>query len=202
MINVIFIDDELKNEAMHANIWQEKLDPEKIEFKVKVYSSPSEALENQETFSYNTIIVLDLQMPELDGDAFLHKIRQHDIHIPVIIYSGNVKINDNKKIVSLIKDNIFTYIEKHNRDEVIDSIIEASKMLKDIVPLELSEALSEYIERKPERKSMQIITKAGVTYTLEEIVKEINEKSTFGVDYQKALYKMSFEDLAEGDKSI
>ncbi|MEN4046575.1 response regulator [Sulfurimonas sp. NWX367] len=200
MINVFFIDDEMSPEEPHQKVWQNKLDKTGEVFFVKVYSNPTIAFEEKENFLYNTIIVLDLQMPGFDGDKFLHKIRENNIHIPVIIYSGNVKIEENETILTLIKDNIFSYIEKPNRDEVVNAIVNASKMLKDIVPLEVSEALQEYINRDPNRKNIIVTTKDEATITTQEIIEEINKKTPFGISYTKALYKMSFESLLNEKK--
>lgn len=198
MINIVFIDDERINEK----VWHKYLRDVNFEYEITIYESPKQALSEMVEFGNNTIIILDMNMPELHGEEFLHRIRNNNIHIPVIVYSGNVKFANNSKFNQLIKDNIFTYIEKTNREEVVISISAAADTIRDAIPLELSEALSEFLEKRPERKNNIIMTKSGEEFSFAELEKLINSKSEIGVDYQKALYKMSFDRLLRREEKL
>ena len=66
------------------------------------------------------------------------------------------------------------------------------------IPLELTEALNEYLERHSDIKESKIVIKEShdtKEISFSEIQEEINKGSTFGKDYQKALYKIAFEYL-------
>lgn len=195
MINIVFIDDERVN----PKVWTKYLKDVDFEYVITVYDSPNKALSEIIEFGNNTIIVLDMRMPELNGDKFLHQIRNLSINIPVIIYSGNAK---NTNFSELIKDNIFSFINKGQHEELVKTISAAANMIKDAIPLELSEALHEFLEKRPERKDTTIITKNGDELTFKELENLINNKSEIGVDYQKALYKMSFERLLRKEEEL
>jgi len=198
MINIIFIDDEY----IHEKIWHKYLKDVTFKYDITIYDSPNKALSEIANFGHNTIIVLDMKMDELDGDKFLHEIRKKDIFIPVIIYSANAMMSKVTDLTQLIKDNIFSYIDKGQHEELVKTICDAATMIKDTIPLELSEALHEFLEKRPDRKQIIIMTKDGNALTLKDIEHEINNKTQIGLDYQKALYKMSFERLQRQEEQL
>lgn len=69
------------------------------------------------------------------------------------------------------------------------------------VPYELIEALEEYMERRPERGEVKVHSCLG-TIQMKDISNEIRKGSKIGIDYEKALYKMAFEDLLDGRKKL
>lgn len=198
MINIVFVDDEY----IHEKVWHKYLKDVDFKYFISIYESPKKALEEIANFGYNTIIVLDMKMDELDGDKFLHAIREKDIFIPVIIYSANAMMGKTTNLNQLIKDNIFSYIDKGQHEELVRTIKDAATMIKDAIPLELSEALHEFLNKRPERKETLILTKDNQKLTLQEVENEINKKSEIGIDYQKALYKMSFERLIRQEEKL
>lgn len=197
MINIVFIDDR----RVSINAWKTDLKNVAFKFEISVFNNPLEALDEIERFGNNTIIVLDMSMPQINGDEFLHRIRNHNIHIPVIIYSGNVTLSDNnrEKFNQLIKDNVFSYINRGEREELVKTIEAAVHMISNAIPLELSEALHEYLQRHPNFKDIKVFTTGtGTKISLQEIEYAINRNTKEGVEYAKSLYKMSFEDLIKG----
>jgi len=198
MINIVFVDDEY----IHEKVWHKYLKDVDFKYVISIYDSPKKALEEIANFGHNTIVVLDMKMDELDGDKFLHAIREKDIFIPVIIYSANAMMSKTTNLSQLIKDNIFSYIDKGQHEELVKTISDAVTMIKDAIPLELSEALHEFLEKRPERKDAVIMTKEGHTLTFKDIENEINKKSSIGIGYQKALYKMSFERLQRQEEKL
>ena len=74
--------------------------------------------------------------------------------------------------------------------------------MKKIVPYELIEALEEYLDRHPETKEIKILSKSGNGITMGDMPDEIRKGTDIGIDYEKALYKMAFEDLINGRKQL
>lgn len=202
MINIIILDDELENTADNIELWESDLEEINSEFHLEIYSSPIKALERMKNLGNNTIIILDMQMEEMNGAVFLKQLRDNNITVPVIGYTGNP--NDDL-LLDLLKNDLFSYVRKagSNPMELIEYINKAIEKFKDNIPLELTDALSEYLKRHPDSKNVEIIVKEdGSSLTLEDIEEEINKGSSFGIDYQKALYKMSFEDLKSKRKTF
>jgi len=202
MINIIIIDDELENTTDNIELWESDLEEIDSEFHLEIYSSPIKTLERMNNLGNNTIIILDMQMEEMNGAVFLKQLRDNNITVPVIGYTGNP--NDDL-LLDLLKNDLFSYVRKagSNPMELIEYINKAIEKFKDNIPLELTDALSEYLKRHPDSKNVEIIVKEdGSSLTLEGIEEEINKGSSFGIDYQKALYKMSFEDLKSKRKTF
>lgn len=73
---------------------------------------------------------------------------------------------------------------------------------RETVPVELVEALKEYLERHPEKKEISIHSSSGKSVLMGDIPKEIEMGTELGLHYEKALYKMAFEDLLSGRKTL
>ena len=101
---------------------------------------------------------------------------------------------------------MFSYVRKGRAEsisELVNYINKVIEKFRDNIPLELTDALNEYLKRHPEAQDITVITKEdGTILTLTDIENEINNRTSFGIDYEKALYKMSFEDLINKDKNI
>ncbi len=201
MINIIVLDDELEADTDTIELWESDLEEIDSDFKLEIYNSPKNALESIEHLGHNTIIILDMQMPEMNGAEFLKNLRDKSITIPVIGYTGNP--NDNL-LIDLLKNDLFSYVRKANNNptELVEYINKAIEKFKDNIPLELTNALEEYLNRRPERKEQKIHTKDGRVLQFGDILDEMNNNTEMGVDYQKALYKMSFEALLDGEKQL
>ena len=76
--------------------------------------------------------------------------------------------------------------------------------MRDVIPVELVEALEEYLDRHPQKKDITIMStcahSAGIR--MGDMPNQIREGTKIGIDYEKALYKMVFEDLLDGRKNI
>ena len=201
MIKIIVLDDELESNLDNIELWESDLEEIDSNFKLEIYNSPKKALENIEHLGHNTIVILDIQMPEMNGVKFLKELRNRGITIPVIGYTGNS--NDNL-LIDLLKNDLFSYVRKANNNptELVEYINKAIEKFKDNIPLELTNALEEYLNRRPERKEKKIHRKDGRAIRFGDILEEMNNNTEIGVDYQKALYKMSFEALIDEEKQL
>ena len=204
MINIIMLDDKFTSQNdKKLELWQRTLkNVNDGKFILELYDSPSAVLDRVQSLGQNTIVILDMQMSEMDGAAFLIKLRNSKINIPVIGYTAN---KNDELIQDLLKNDLFSYVRKgHNesRNELVMYINKAIEKFKDNIPLELTNALEEYLNRRPERKEKKIHTKDGRIIRFGDILDEMNNNTEMGVDYQKALYKMSFEALLDGEKQL
>jgi CheY-like chemotaxis protein len=198
------LDDKFTNPNNEKfELWQRTLkNVNNGKFILELYNSPSNVLDRVKSLGHNTIIILDIQMSEMDGANFLIKLRDKEITIPVIGYTAN---KNDELIQDLLKNDLFSYIRKGNkesRNELVEYINKAIEKFKNNIPLELTDALEEYLNRKPERKDKKIHTKDGRVIRFIDILDEINNNTEMGTDYQKALYKMSFEALLDEEKQL
>lgn len=203
MINLIYIDDEHEIDDDTKDILEMHLDDKiKEPYEIFIYKEGKKALEEIINFGNNSIIILDIRMPEMDGAEFLKQLRMKKNTFPVIGYSANKNSEDSNTLIKLLENDLFDYVKKNNHEDLIKAINLAIDKFKDNIPLELTTALNEYIENNPERKTSKIITKSGEEITFLMLADEINKKSKIGLDYEKALYKMSFEKLKRNEKSL
>lgn len=206
MVNIVYLDDEIFNisggtREDSIDLLQSDLEGISDEFDLFVFDDAVEAMDRIKLLGNNTIVILDMQMPKMNGADFLSTLRTEKITIPVIAFTGN---NNEDKYMQLMENDIFSYVKKAEEDysKLTMYINKAIKKFKDNIPLELSEALHEFLEKRPERKATIIMTKDGRTLTLNDIEDEINKKTKIGLDYQKALYKMSFERLQRQEEKL
>jgi len=242
MVNIVFLDDEIfasyaeEDRAEVYDTWRSDLEDNlEDDFELFLYNSADNALEKIKELGNNTIVILDMKMPEMDGPTFLKMIREEEFTIPVIAYSADkVAKNEIEELLNnsayskekileylkekdyfikeemkedLLKNDIFTYVQKAQSDlsNLVEAINKAIEKFKDNIPLELGEALSEYLDRNPKLKDTMISVKENgeeKEVPFSEIQEQMNKGTTFGKDYQKAIYKMAFEDFKKKRKVI
>jgi len=84
-IKLLFVDDEEEFVAyMTKRLKRHEID-------VHAYTNPTEALEKTEGHSYD-VGLLDLMMPEMDGEELLNRLKQRDPTIEIIILTGHGSI--------------------------------------------------------------------------------------------------------------
>lgn len=69
-------------------------------------------------------------------------------------------------------------------------------------PLELIQALRNYFYRFPEKGNTRVMSKCNTNLQMKDIPDEILKGTEIGIDYEKAMYKMAFEDLIDGRKQL
>ncbi len=77
----------------------------------------------------NTLILLDIRMPEMDGWTFLDNVENHDFptNLHVYIISSSVDISDRKKASQY--NQVIGYIEKPLNDVMCKQVIEKAAAL-------------------------------------------------------------------------
>jgi DNA-binding NtrC family response regulator len=61
---------------------------ERHDFEVHAFTDPVEALEKTEGRTYD-VGILDLKMPQMDGEELLEKLKRRDAHMEIIILTGH-----------------------------------------------------------------------------------------------------------------
>lgn len=208
MVNIVYLDDEVfgmsgGTEEDAIDLLKSDLEDISDEFNLFVFDKANEALDRIKLLGNNTIVILDMQMPTMNGAEFLKNLRKQKITIPVIVYTAN-KNDNNSMFMDLLQNDIFSYVERAGRDysKVIEAINNAIEKFKDNIPLELAEALNEYLTRHEEIKNSTVIAKDGNEITFSNLLDHINKGTMLGKDYQKGMYKLAFEDLKNKDKKL
>ncbi len=216
MVNIVYIDDQMFSTPESSyedflDIWRNNLKDVSIkEFELFLFDDPESGINKIKSLGKNTIVLLDIQMDlrKTDGAEVLKKIRDENVTCPVIGYSGNKNSDKNQKyLIPLLENDLFGYVQKKtgNEPELIETINKAIEKFKDNIPLELGDALNEYLDRNPQFKSTKVTLKRNgenKEVSFSEIQDHMNKGTTFGKDYQKAIYKIAFEDFKEKKKVI
>lgn len=215
MINIVYIDDQMfstdgSNYEDFKDMWSYRLRNISSEFELYLFDEEKECIDKLKELGNNTILLLDIQMDlkNTDGATVLKEIRKNQITVPVIGYSGNKDTPKNDiYLVPLLENDLFDYVLKKAGDftELVNSINKAIEKFKDNIPLELTEALNEYLERHPEIKESKIVVKENSNtkeVSFSDIQEEIYKGTTLGKDYQKGMYKIAFENLRKKEKEI
>ena len=103
MINVLFVDDE-PDIIEVARIYLEK-DPD---IRVTPAHSAISALEKIQEMSFD-VIVSDHEMPDLDGIAFLNRLKGEGFEIPFIMYTGRSR---EKVVIEALNSGAFFLLQK------------------------------------------------------------------------------------------
>lgn len=89
------------------------------------------------------LVLLDLKMPEMDGEEVLTKIRQIDPFVDVIIYTNYSNFADIKKLTNIGIDGYINKGPEAELQTLVDTI------LKKLAPLD-EEAVEQLIRHTPE----------------------------------------------------
>lgn len=198
MINILYLDDEIKTDRDSVDIFKMNIDGVYGDYNLYLYNDFNQFIKEVLNFGNNTIIILDIRMPVKNGADVLKELRELKLTFPVIGYSANKDDENNDLLIKLLENDLYSYVKKNDHEKLVEVINNAIEKFKDNIPLELTEALNEYLERHSDIKESKIIIKESNStkeISFSEIQNEINKGSTFGKDYQKALYKIAFEYL-------
>ena len=127
MFNVLVVDDD---EALRLTI--KSTLAETKQFNIDEAFDGLDAVEKVIKGSYN-LVLLDVDMPRLNGLDALKKIKEHDPSIIVLILTAYANIND---AVNVVKEGAFNYIAKPIKSEelinIVDKAVKAHNLISDI----------------------------------------------------------------------
>src|SRR4030043_184183 len=130
-------------------------------YDVVTASNGKEALEKIEAVSVD-LIMLDMNMPEMDGLHFLRTVRENDItHVPVLMISGEA---NPENIVESYKLGVYDFIRKPEQTEVILKRVENGLKIGEIinfnefirVELLMARKLQKYLFPDPAAKTERV----------------------------------------------
>jgi two-component system NtrC family response regulator len=112
-IRLLFVDDEEEFvNYMSKHLMRHDLD-------VRAFTNPVQALEETEGQTFD-VGLLDLKMPEMDGEELLHKLKQRDPSMEIIILTGHGSI---ESAFRSAKDGAYEYLLKPcDFDSLVNSI--------------------------------------------------------------------------------
>jgi DNA-binding NtrC family response regulator len=121
-IQILFVDDEEE----FVNYMTKRL--ERHDLQVHAYTNPVEALEKSEGRDYD-VGLLDLKMPEMDGEELLNRLKERDPGMEIIILTGHGSI---ESAFRSAKEGAYEYLLKPCEfDDLVKSINNAySKRIK------------------------------------------------------------------------
>lgn len=114
---VLLIDDDFGVRKLHAKVLN------RAGFAVETVGSATEALNNLQRGLRASAIVTDLQMPGLDGLAFIRSVRKLDQDVPVIIVTGYPSF---ESAVRVIEYGGFRYLTKPAQAEELVSTVKSA----------------------------------------------------------------------------
>lgn len=121
-----------------------------------------ELLEEKE----HDVLILDLNMPGLEGIEVLRKIKALDIHTEVIILTGNATVST---AVEAMKLGAYDYLTKPVKLEELKAVIEKAHEKKKL----LSENLLLKTQIKRQTEMQRIITKSPLMFEILETIKRV-----------------------------
>jgi DNA-binding NtrC family response regulator len=112
-IKILFVDDEEE----FVDYMTKRL--ERHDLEVHPYTNPIEALEKTKGTKYD-VGLLDLKMPEMDGEALLNRLKERDPGIEIIILTGHGSI---ESAFRSAKEGAYEYLLKPcDFDDLVKSI--------------------------------------------------------------------------------
>ncbi len=209
MVNIVYLDNEIFSmrdgtKEDIQDLWESDLEGISDTFKLFIFDQADQTMEKVKSLGNNTILILDMQMEVINGAEFLKSLRKENITIPVIAYTAYENDANDNMFMDLMQNDLFSYVKKadKNYSSLVNTINKAIEKFKDNIPLELAEALNEYLTRHEEIKNSTVIAKDGNEITFSNLLDHINKGTTLGKDYQKGMYKLAFEDLKNKDKKL
>jgi len=140
------------------------------DYKVLSVGSGQEALETFQKVPID-LILLDVNMPEMDGLAVLRKIKEQDDEIDVIMVSA---LNQARKAVDAIKLGAYDYITKPYEPEdilsTVNRVISKQKLYKEL----------DFLQREVEesREFNQIVSQNKTMQEIFQLIKKVAFTST------------------------
>lgn len=115
---IIQVDDDFINNMANERLMRKM----GMKFEVTNFLDPTEALRYlQQTDESIDLILLDINMPRLNGWEFLEKYESLNLNFPVIMLTSSMDPNDQKKAMA---SNILTgfYVKPLSRDMIVEIV--------------------------------------------------------------------------------
>ena len=185
----------------------ESYDPLVIKLKevyivVELFKAPQKALDYiSNNLNSKIIVLLDIKLshPKLDGHIMLEKIREMSFLIPVILWSN---IDERKsKFSDFINNKAFAFVRQ---TAGYSKILEIVKKAEDNINLSVGGAIQEWVnlQDKKNKDAPYLITACGKQYTLNQLLNEVRQQTTFGKELEKDLVMLTIDLLLRGKKEL
>lgn len=193
---VIIIDDKIKEDKPLIIKLKQKYD------EIKIFNISDEGLNYlKENLHKKMIVLLDLCFPsgESTGHDLLNEIKKMSKLVPIIIWSAaDVQ---SEEYIDFINANAFAFLQQVTTiQHIIDKIVEAESWLD----LQVASVLEDWINLHSdvERKNPYFFKKDGKSYSLDQALIEIRNRSDVGLFFEKGIIKLAIELLAKNIKKF
>ena len=137
MFRIAICDDETVFLDLEKRIIEEHLNSFDLEFKVDAFSSGRDLLEKEDNGSYD-LIMLDVEMPEIDGMTVAGRLREKKVLTPIAFVSAYINYSTDGYHVQAVR-----YILKNQRigmyiEECLDHILKVLDLNNRVIDLEFS----------------------------------------------------------------
>ena len=150
------------------------------------------------------IILLDINFSkeELSGIQVFEKIRKETALIYIILITAKeIQTIKNEDLLLLINHDAFA-LENVTSDytKIISIIVQANHKLDTRVDSALQYWISQHSEN--EKSEPYLSTRNGTTYTLNQILSEIQSQTPFGMEIEKEILLLAIDMLSRGKRKI
>ncbi|MBP6664100.1 MAG: response regulator [Chitinophagales bacterium] len=149
------------------------------------------------------IIILDIDMPKMNGHVFLSKLREVSKLIPVILFTG---INENTEVLSdFINNHAFAFIKKDAGYEEIMAIVKkAETELLTRADGLIEDALEEWllIQDKQKLDKPYLVQAGGQSYSINQILQEVRQQTPFGRTFMKDVVMLTIDLILRNKRQL
>jgi EAL domain-containing protein (putative c-di-GMP-specific phosphodiesterase class I) len=93
---------------------------------VDVAGGGAEAVHYIDQTSYD-VILSDIVMPSMDGIALLREVRRHDLHVPVVLFTGAPEMDT---AILAVEHGAFRYLSKSSDSDELESVLDHATRLR------------------------------------------------------------------------
>lgn len=170
-------------------------------YRIEMATSGAEALDKLQQQSYN-LVLLDLQMPGLDGHEVLRFIRQHEIDVEVIVVSGESSFF---AVKSALRNGAYDFIRKpYEPEELLTTVKnalehywQARQLLRTQLTLHESERMHRFIVNNSPDFIYMLDAQGDFTYVNETVEELLGYKRNelIGSHFSKLIHPHNADDI-------
>ncbi|QQS30684.1 MAG: response regulator [Sphingobacteriales bacterium] len=198
-VQIIWIDEDERNKEEVLFDSLKELYEEVVFFK-----NPDEGLSYiLENIDKPMIVILDINMPQINGHVICSRVRENSKLIPIILFTG---VNENNEPLSDFIDNhVFAFIKKDtDLDTIMAKVKEAEMLLVTQADGLIEDALEEWLQIQENRNLDEplLIQAGGRSYSINEILDEVRLKTPFGRTFMKDVVSLTIDLILRGKRNL
>ncbi|ABF91583.1 response regulator [Myxococcus xanthus DK 1622] len=146
------------------------------DYEVQVRDSADKLKEDLETFRPHAI-VLDFDLKDgPNGLSVLHRIRESDAYIPVVLMSGALGLEAGEARTDLAINGIDFILQKGDNPKALPAVLEREIAKQ----RQVIAALDEWVQYSPDADAPLLVTEDGSEYSLRQALEEMKKATSKG----------------------